>query len=141
MKYPFSQLILSGTKTIVARRYALGHLNIAFAGEEQFLIEKYASHANAAILSVGPRPRRGAAQVVGTVTFATSTQYMSRAAWERDRQMHCIRKRSAYDWDGDGEMHAWHVAKVRRFKEPLPAGGTIRANCGFLALRVVWEGN
>lgn len=137
IEHPFSQLILSGAKTIEARRYPLGHRNITHAGEEQFLIETPSKTANAAILGdakINPSPRY--AQVVGIVRFNTSTQYKGRASWRRDRLKHRITKDSKYDWAGAGEMHAWHVAEVRRFCKPVPAGlktqtgyGTPRSLC------------
>ena len=80
--------------------------------------------AHGAILgdsALSPPPKE--AQVVGTISVASSSQYKSTAQWKRDRQKHRIREDSkAYEWKGDGEMHAWHVASVRRLQEPVPAG-------------------
>ena len=92
---PFSRLLLMGIKTIEARRYKLGHRNITHAGEEQFLIKTPGKTASAAIVggvNVGARPKH--AQVVGTIVFATSTQYRRPKAWGRDRGKHCIKKAS-----------------------------------------------
>ncbi len=126
VQYPFSQLILSGAKSIEARRYPLGHRSgsIANAGEELFLIETPgARNSNGAVLdglAIGPPPRK--AQVIGTVSFDASTAYANRSAWEGDRRRHRIRETGHYDWDGTGAMHAWHVARVRRFNDPVDAG-------------------
>ena len=65
------------------------------------------------------------AQVVGTITFSKSVQYKGIrgvAAWKHDRQKHRVAEGSKLDWDGKREMHAWHVACVRRFQIPVPAG-------------------
>ena len=68
---------------------------------------------------LGPPPRR--AQVVGTVSFSESEKYMTRAAWNRDRKRHCIKRGSLLDWPcGKGQKYAWRIGQVRRFHEPVP---------------------
>ena len=125
-QYPFSRLLLSGQQTIAARGYRLGFRNIVNADEEMFLIETPPRHVNGADLEgglAGDPPRE--AQVVGTITFSKSVQYKEGrgvAAWKRDRHRHRIKEGSKLDWDGKREMHAWHVACVRRFQIPVPAG-------------------
>ena len=124
IQYPFSRLILLGAKSIEARTFPLGHLNIANADEELFLIETPgAKNARGAVVDdipIGPPPQR--AQVIGTVSFSASQAYASESAWKRDRPKHCIREGGRYDWGGTGEMHAWYVDKVQRFSEPVAAG-------------------
>ena len=141
IQHPFSQLILTGDKTIEARRYALGRHDIAHPGEELFIIETLGEGARAALVgeaAVGPPPR--AAQVVGTTIFSKSSQYTSARSWERDRPKHRIAEGSAHDWSGKDEMHAWHVAEVKRFREPVPAGGKSYTGYGVpRALQVVVE--
>ena len=41
IQYPFSRLILSGVKSVEARRYPLGHRNLAHKNEDLFLIETH----------------------------------------------------------------------------------------------------
>ena len=123
IQYPFSQLILDRIKEFEARRYDLGHRQIAHAGEEMFLIETLEKEAHAALLGdvdLPPRPEH--AQVVGAVVFERSVRYPNKAAWKRDRQKHRIRQGSSLDWSGKGPMYAWHVGRVRRFQQPVPAG-------------------
>lgn len=124
INYPFSQLMLQGAKTIESRHFYLGHRNIANQGEELFLIETPGPrNVLGAVLGdedVGPPPRH--AQVVGTVAFSSSRPYSSTSDWKKDRPKHRVKEGGSYDWDGSGEMHAWHVEKVRRFSEPLDAG-------------------
>ena len=143
--YPFSRLLLLGQQTIAARAYGLGCRNIAHADEEMFLIETPSRYANAADLEgalAGDPPRK--AQVVGTITFSKSVRYSAGrglAAWRRDRQKHRIAVGSKLDWDGKREMHAWHVACVRRLLIPVPAGEIVRGRryCFPRPLRVVFE--
>lgn len=132
INYPFSRLILqpplpdqpaheAALKSEEVRTYALGHLNIAHPNEELFIIETPAKEANAALLGdrdVGPPP--AAAQVIGTVTFDSSTPYTNVQQFQRARQRHRIRAGSKkYDWGGDGERYAWHVSSTKRFAEPI----------------------
>ena len=123
IQFPFSQLVLLGAKTIEARTYRLGKGNIAQAGEEMFLIETPGKGMKGALVGdwpVGDPPAK--AQVVGTVTFRSSTPYQTTAAWKKDRSQHLIREGASHDWSGDGEMHGWTVGAVRRFARPVPAG-------------------
>ena len=122
IQYPFSRLILAGLKDTEVRDYALGYRNIAHPGEEMFLIETPPKNlASVAVdcTHLGPPPRR--AQVVGTVSFSESEKYMTRAAWNRDRKRHCIKRGSLLDWPcGKGQKYAWRIGQVRRFHEPVP---------------------
>ena len=96
----------------------MGYRNIAYAGEELFLIETPGEGKKAALCGdaeLGPPPDH--AQVVGTVVFSKSEQYRSQAAWERDRRKHRVRKGSRLDWKGAGEMHA---ASETDLGTPLP---------------------
>ena len=75
IQWPFSQLILSGVKTVEVRSYALGCRNIARPGVEMWLVE---TPGDAKAISKGwvhqsdsvvaPQPKH--AQIVGTVTFS-----------------------------------------------------------------------
>jgi len=77
---------------------------------------------------VGPPPQQ--AQVVGTVSFASSQAYESKSAWSADREKHRIKADGRHDWKGDSEMHAWHVGKVTRFSEPVDAGSKSQTGYG-----------
>ena len=77
VQWPFSQLILSGDKTVEVRPYALGWRNIGRPGVEMWLVE---TPGEASAVSkrwalpcdapVAPRPKH--AQIVGTVVFCRS---------------------------------------------------------------------
>ena len=128
IQYPFSRLIMSGAKTIEARSYALGHRGIAQAGEKMFLIEtpgsKSASLAVVGDLSIGAPPDH--AQVIGTVSFNSSSEYTCLSAWRNDRRKHRIQEGSQYDWNGTGKMHAWCIGHVQGFSQPVAAGSRSR---------------
>lgn len=124
IQYPFSQLLLMGAKTVEARTFPLGYRKIANPGEDLFLIEtpgpRNIKGAMVENLPVGPPPQH--AQVVGKISFSSSQAYANESEWKEDRHRHCIKEGGRYDWNGDGDMHAWHVDKVRRFSEPVDAG-------------------
>jgi hypothetical protein len=131
IQYPFSQLILEGHKTIEARRYSLGHRKIANPGEELFLIETPQKCAGAACTgdaALGPEPQE--ASVVGTIEFSHSTEYSEREEFRSDADKHCVREGAkGYDWSGEGEMHAWHIASTRRV-QPILAGDKTQTGFG-----------
>ena len=130
--WPFSQLILAGVKTIEARSYDLGYMNIAHANVEMWLVET-AGKANAmskgwvhtgedrSTWVVAPRPK--IAQIVGTVTFSHSKKYEALEAFIADRENHRIAKDGYYEWKGIRETYAWHVSGVRRLAHPVPQQG------------------
>ena len=78
--------------------------------------------------AMAPRPE--VAQIVGTVTFSRSDEYESLAAFQADRENHRIAKGGHYDWDGEGERHAWRVSAVRRLAQPVPQPGA-KSTTGF----------
>lgn len=71
-------------------------------------------------LPVGPPPEH--AQVIGTVSFASSEPYANQSSWRKGRSKHRIKEGGRYDWNGEGEMYAWHVDKLQRFSTPVSAG-------------------
>ena len=99
IQWPFSQLIMHGAKTTEARRYQLGHLNIAQAGENLWLVEtpgpNVSATKNAVIGDVQVAPRPTKAQIIGTICFSHSTPYKSRAAFRKDVRSHCIKEGGA----------------------------------------------
>ena len=125
IQWPFAQLILQGAKSIEARRYRLGHRDIAKASEHLWLIEtpgpicKATKNALVGDRNIAPRPAK--AQIIGTVCFSHSAQYKSCAAFRKDARNHCIREGGEYDWDGTGEMHGWAISSVRALAQAIPA--------------------
>ena len=102
MRWPSSQLILEGVKTVEARPYALGNKNIAQPGVEMWLVETpakgYAFFDCWLFVDgawVSPMPKK--AQIVGTVTFSGSDEYGSLCAFRADRRNHRLAKGGQYD--------------------------------------------
>jgi hypothetical protein len=89
VQWPFSQLILSGDKTVEVRKYALGHRQIAHPDVEMWLVEtrcrSVAVSNRLLIEGVGPLVHPPPyAQIVGTVTFSEVEQ----GSW--DKKQHGI---------------------------------------------------
>ena len=124
VQWPFSQLLLSGKKTIEVRAYALGHRGIAHADEDMWLVETIGrtedANRNAVCSDLAMPPRPTKAQVIGIVRFASSKKYASTMAFRTDSLYHRIRPEGAYHWNGEGERHGWIVASARMIAEPIP---------------------
>ncbi len=128
IRWPFSQLILAGAKTIEVRRYMLGHRNIAVAGQEYWLVEtpgvpRGAIERQAVLGDVDVAPRPEIVQIVGTVVFVCSYLYRSEAKFRADEVKHWIHEGSVYDWRGKCTRYAWRVSSVRRLAHPVPQPG------------------
>ena len=128
IQWPFSQLLLRAVKTQEVRKYDLGHRKICTANEETWIVETRGLHVNAATdsicngLDVASRPR--AAQIVGTVTFASSFPYAGKRAFRSTWDRHRIVEDSKHDWNGQGVLYGWQVGTVRALRTPIPVGST-----------------
>ncbi len=144
VQWPFSQLLLAALKKCEIRRYALGHRNIAHVGAELWIVETCGVSASAsknAVLgdvALGARPAK--AQIVGTITFSQSAPYAGLPEFRADAAAHRIKAGGAFDWDGNGEMHAWRVASVRPLAHPVPVGSTGQAGFGPRSFDVTFLG-
>ena len=144
IQWPFSQLILSGDKTVEVRSYALGWKNIARPGVEMWLVE---TPGEAGALpkgwvlpgssAVAPRPK--IAQIVGTVTFSASEEgsgerYENPADFRADVLNHRIGQGGKFDWQGKGERYGWRISAVRRLAQPVLQPG-LKGTTGFVLPR------
>ena len=91
---PFTEMILSGQKTIETRRSRSLHPAIG---------------KRLAIVSTGDGPAR----VVGTVTVGEPVWYGSRTRWDADRDLHQVPKGSSHDWQPPGK---WGYPMI----DPMP---------------------
>ena len=143
IQWPFSQLMLRGTKTQEVRRYDLGHRKICTANEETWIVETRGLHVKAATdsicngLDVASRPH--AAQIIGTVTFASSCPYAGKRKFRATWDTHRIVKNSTHDWNGKGVLYGWQVGTVRALKFPIPVGSTGMTGFGTRIFEVEFE--
>ena len=142
IQWPFSQLLLMGAKTEEVREYLLDYRGIANTGKEVWLVETKGPHTKAATnaivgdLQIAPRP--SAAQIVGTISFASAFQYDSKQIFQEARDSHRIAVGSKFDWDGGGARYGWRVDKVRSLVTPVPVGTTGQTGFGEREFSVVF---
>ena len=100
LQHAFSKFPFSHAKTIEARTYTLGHMYMAHAGQELFLIEtRGPRNVHGGVVDAWPvfsPPQH--AQVVGTASFSSSQQYATESACKQDRHTHRIKEVGRYDW-------------------------------------------
>ena len=78
-------------------------------------------HALVGNVDVGSRPMES--RIVGTIAFSHSVKYSDLESFRADAGRHRITEGGKYNWDGEGEMHAWHVSSCRRLVTPIPQPG------------------
>ena len=111
IQWPWSELLLSGKKTIETRTYPLP--------------EKFRSVDLAIIETPGPRGKVEAgissARIVGTIRFSDSFQYKNKAQWSKDINKHQVAADDPlYGWSNEKDKWAWIVESVRPSKKTYP---------------------
>ena len=111
IQWPWSELLLSGKKSIETRSYALPK---KFIGVELAVIE-----------TPGPRGKKEAgiekARIVGTIVFSESFPYTSKSQWKKDFGRHRVDVEDPqYSWEKRSAVFGWKVASVKRLKQPKP---------------------
>lgn len=99
---PFTEMILSGLKTIETRRSPSLHPAV---GKRMAIV----------------RTGVGKAQVVGTVTVGRPVWYDSRSRWDADRDLHRVPKGSVHDWQPPGKW-AYPMIDPQRMSPFAPKG-------------------
>lgn len=113
IQWPWSELLLSGKKTIETRTYPLP--------------KKYIGVELAVIETPGPRGKKEAgidrARVVGTITFGEPFRYATEQQWRQDRERHLVEPSDGqFSWDKREKLvWGWTVLKYRRLKQPANA--------------------
>ena len=112
IQWPWSQLLLSGEKTIETRSYPIP--------------DKYIGQDLAVIETPGRDGKKKAgittAQVIGIINFGQSKQYLSKASWLKDASHHCVKPDDPmFAYKEDTLKFGWPVLKFTKFKTPKPA--------------------
>ena len=103
IQWPWSQMLLSGEKTVETRSYPLPK---KYEGVELALIE-----------TPGPRGKKEAgiekARIIGTITFSGSFQYETKKQWLGDFDRHWVGPKDVlYGFKADKEKWGWVVSTV-----------------------------
>ncbi len=124
IQWPWSQLLLSGKKTVETRGYPLPE---AYRGQWLALIE-----------TPGPKGRQSAgihqARIQGLIVFAESFLYRDRNHWLSDRDRHLVSTDDPlYSYQPGSEKWGWVVQGILLFpgplKAPLRKGIVFTRNC------------
>ena len=112
IQWPWSQMLLSGKKTIETRSYDIkkGYLNKDLA-----LIE-----------TPGPKGRKEAgieqARIIGIIVFSKTYRYVNFEHWKAEACAHFVDENdSPYSWRDGRAAWAWQVDSIIEFDKPAPA--------------------
>lgn len=122
--WPFSRLLMNGTKTAELRRYDLSHRNFVNADETLWLIEtrgyrttnarRHATFDDNVLIDAFTETC-----ILGTIQFRSSTPISSRCAFDRMLHAHRVRPGSKFGWKADAPLYAWWVECVAPLQEPV----------------------
>lgn len=112
IQWPWSELIISGKKTIETRSYPLPKNK---TGIPIALIE-----------TPGPRGKKEAgiekARIIGVIEFLACKQYKTAAAWKKDFDHHQVPLDDPqFHFDAKKEKWGWQLKILRKFSSPKPA--------------------
>ena len=109
IQWPWSQLILSGKKTVETRSYPLP--------------KKYLGKALAVIETPGPRGAKAGVEksrIIGIVCFSESFQYRTKEEWVRDRKRHLVEQNDPqFAFSHIKQKWGWVVSKVELIENPV----------------------
>ena len=94
--------------------------------------------AKALLTDIQIASRPPAAQIVGTISFASAQLYSDKQAFHEARDRHRIKADSKFDWDDSGAIYGWRVGRVRALAEPIPVGTTGQTGFGARSFSVVF---
>lgn len=115
--------IFSGRKKMETRRYPLppGLLH-----KKIWVVQTEGGPSGTSSLPDTVSPGDKNAELVGIITFRSSSRYSDVGQWELERHLHCVDSSSAYDWDGQGEMFGWFIEAATQFEERVQVPGMTR---------------
>ena len=111
IQWPWSELLLSGAKTVETRSYRLPE---RLHGVEIAVIE-----------TPGKRGKEDAgivrARIIGTIVFSKSYRYSSKNHWKREYEKHRVpQDDSLYGYKSDKDKWAWIVESFKKLDRPAP---------------------
>ena len=112
IQWPWSELILSGEKSIETRKYRIP--------------EKYIQVPMALIETPGPKGKKEAgikkARIIGIVTFGDSFKYNSKSQWKSDYRLHRVPTNDPqYKFSNSTAKWGWPILKVTKLRKPKSA--------------------
>lgn len=114
---PWSQMILTGTKSVETRTYPLP---ATLVGRAIYVLETEENLAGTSCLADRVDAGDPSVQLVGTVTFGSCVAYASKDEWLADEARHCVPPDSSYGWSRERIIYGWRVASFTRHERPHP---------------------
>lgn len=106
IQYPWSQLLLSGKKTVETRFYP---------------IPKKYTNVPLALIETPGKSGNFQARVVGIIRFERCYKYESERAFRSDESRHLLKNGADFDWETGKEKWAWCVLEVKSLPTAIPA--------------------
>ena len=101
---PWSTLLINGQKTVETRSY---RLPTRLEGVELALIE------------TPGKSTKFKSRIIGTITFSSCIQYVSKEQWQSDESRHKVdTNNKLYCWK-DKPKFGWIVKSVKKFENPV----------------------
>ncbi len=108
IQFPWSELLVSGKKTVETRSYPLPK---KFIDVELAIIETPGR--------LGKKNGIFKARIIGTIIFSSSKLYPTCASWLADRKFHLVEKEDPmYGFSLLKPKYGWQVASVARLNSP-----------------------
>ena len=105
IQYPWSQLLLSGEKTVETRKYPLP--------------KKFEDVSLAIIETAGKSKPTFKARIVGIITFSNSIEYKNFEDWKLDEKRHSVSvDNPIFAYKENVRKYGWVVKSVTKLKEP-----------------------
>ncbi len=109
IQYPWSELLVTGKKTIETRSYPLPK---KFINIELAIIETPGKE--------GKKFGITKARIIGTIIFSGSKKYESKLAWTKDYNKHLVTETDPmYSFDSNKPKYGWIVESVTILKKPV----------------------
>lgn len=119
LQRPWSELLLTGVKTVETRGYALP---AALVGVPLLVIETEPVVPGQSGLGDVVQAGTEGARLTGEVTFSECIVYEDRQQWLADSARHCVATDSVHAWP-EGQpaaKYGWVVSAAAAFSEPQP---------------------
>lgn len=105
IQVPWSNLLISGVKSVETRSYALPK---KYEGVELALIETPGKKGSFK------------SRIIGTITFSHSFQYPDEMSWKDDYNRHKVEENNQdYGWKTNKPKYGWVVSNIKKFNEPV----------------------
>jgi len=104
IQHPWSDLIITGKKTIETRNYP---------------IPKHYLNVDMALIQTPGDQKNILPAIIGIIRFTGCKQYKSKQEWQRDQNKHLVTKTDkTYAYKGDVSKWAWTVKVISAFDSP-----------------------